>query len=152
MSGSWIQTGEGAPPAHLGAQPGAGFLFILVALIAVNHTLAETGQAIPFLANASIHAICPFGGVDTLYQLLTTGVFVSKIHSSAVVLLGITLLLSILAPGPLRLGLPVGHPPGMVREIWTQVVQAPLQHQFVPANIDHVLRYLRYLVWPGSSI
>ncbi len=36
--------------------------FILVAGIAVNHTLAETGNSIPLLATASVHAICPFGG------------------------------------------------------------------------------------------
>jgi hypothetical protein len=50
--------------------------FVLIALIAINHSLAESGQAIPLLANASLHAVCPFGGVVTLYQFVTVGTFV----------------------------------------------------------------------------
>ncbi len=37
-------------------------LFIFIALIAINHTLAESGGGIPFLGSASLHAVCPFGG------------------------------------------------------------------------------------------
>ncbi|NTW12225.1 MAG: hypothetical protein HGA30_02825, partial [Anaerolineales bacterium] len=39
------------------------FFFLLIALIAINHTLAESGAAIPILSSASLHAVCPFGGV-----------------------------------------------------------------------------------------
>ena len=39
------------------------FFFVFIALIAINHQLAESGGGIPFLTNASRHAICPFGGV-----------------------------------------------------------------------------------------
>ena len=39
------------------------FFFLLIALIAVNHTLAENGAGIPILSSASLHAVCPFGGV-----------------------------------------------------------------------------------------
>ena len=44
------------------------FFFGLIALIAVNHTLTESGQGIGFLSSASLHALCPFGGVVTIYQ------------------------------------------------------------------------------------
>ncbi len=44
------------------------FFFALIALISINHTLKESGQAIPFLSNASLHALCPFGGVVSIYQ------------------------------------------------------------------------------------
>lgn len=59
------------------------FFFALIALIAVNHTLAEEGGGIPFLSSASLHALCPFGGVVTIYQYATTGTFVQKIHESS---------------------------------------------------------------------
>src|SRR5665648_1225684 len=72
------------------------FFFLLIALIAVNKTLAESGGGIPFLSTASIHAICPFGGVVTLYNLFTVGTFVQKIHSAAVVLMVIVFFLAIL--------------------------------------------------------
>lgn len=42
------------------------FFFLLIAFIAVNHTLVESGAGIPFLSSASLHALCPFGGVVTI--------------------------------------------------------------------------------------
>ena len=55
-----------------------GFL-ILVAAIAVNHTIAEAqGAGLPLLSDASLHAICPFGGVVSIYQYATTGAFVAS--------------------------------------------------------------------------
>jgi hypothetical protein len=45
---------------------GASSVFLrLVALITMNHTLAESGRAIPWLAGANLHSICPFGGVES---------------------------------------------------------------------------------------
>jgi polyferredoxin len=125
------------------------FFFILVASIAVNHTLAETGQAIPFLANASIHAVCPFGGVETLYQLVTAGTLVNKVHDSALVLLGLTLLLSILA-GPVLCGWVC--PLGTIQEWFGKLGRKLFKRRyntFVPEKLDRGLRYLRYgvLAW-----
>ncbi len=54
------------------------FFFLLIALISVNHTLAESGAGISFLSNASLHAVCPFGGVETLYTFLASGLLVKK--------------------------------------------------------------------------
>ena len=63
------------------------FFFLLIAFIAVNHTLVESGAGIPFLSSASLHAVCPFGGVVTIYQFATVGTFVQKIHGSSFVLM-----------------------------------------------------------------
>jgi hypothetical protein len=63
------------------------FFFVLIALIAVNHTLAEAGGGIPLLASASLHALCPFGGVVSIYQYAVAGSFVQKIHESSFVLM-----------------------------------------------------------------
>ena len=72
------------------------FFFLLIALIAVNHTLAESGGGISFLSSASLHAVCPFGGVETLYTFATSGLLVKKIPDSSLVDAGIVLRLSIL--------------------------------------------------------
>ncbi len=75
------------------------FFFVLIALIAINHTLAEDGKGIAFLSSASLHALCPFGGVVSLYQFITTGTFVQKVHQSSLVLMIIGVVLALFA-GP----------------------------------------------------
>ena len=63
------------------------FFFLLIALIAVNHTLAESGAGISFLSSASLHGVCPFGGVANLYTYFTTGGYVAKLHSAVFIML-----------------------------------------------------------------
>src|SRR5512145_440290 len=72
------------------------FFFLLIALIAVNHALAESGVGLPMLSGASLHAVCPFGGVETLYTFVSSGLLVKKIHDSSLVLAGLSILLAIL--------------------------------------------------------
>ena len=122
------------------------FFFGLIALIAVNHTLAEEGRGIAFLSSASLHAICPFGGVVTLYQLITTGTFVQKIHESSVVLAGLVLLLAVLF-GPVFCGwvCPLGTVQEWFGKLGRKLFKKRYNH-FMPANVDSVLRYLRYFV------
>ncbi|PLX31221.1 MAG: ferredoxin, partial [Clostridiales bacterium] len=71
------------------------FFFLFIAAIAVNHGLEESGRGIPFLSAASLHALCPFGGVVTIYQKIATGLFVQKIHESSLVLLYAVIVLSV---------------------------------------------------------
>lgn len=122
------------------------FFFALVALIAANHSLAESGQAIPWLANASIHAICPFGGVETLYRLVTEGRHVQKVHDAALVLLAITLALSVLA-GPVLCGwiCPLGTLQEWVGKLGKHLFKKRYNN-LIPYQVDRWLRYLRYLV------
>jgi polyferredoxin len=123
--------------------------FILIALIAVNHTLAESGASIPLLANASLHAVCPFGGVVTIYQFATVGTFVQKIHQSSFVLMIISFLLAILF-GPVFCGwvCPLGTIQEWVSNFGRKLFRRRFNH-FVPVKLDKVLRYLRYgvLAW-----
>jgi len=43
------------------------FFFILITLIVINHNLEEAGMAgIPLIGGASLHAVCPFGGVVSI--------------------------------------------------------------------------------------
>lgn len=125
------------------------FFFILIALIAVNHTLAESGMEIPFLATASLHAVCPFGGVETLYTFLTSGLYVQKIHESSLVLMGVSFILAILF-GPVFCGwvCPLGTVQEWVGKLGRKFFKRRY-NQFVPTKLDKVLRYARYgiLVW-----
>lgn len=122
------------------------FFFVLVGLIAVNHTLVETGASIPFLASASVHAICPFGGVETFYQLMTTGGYIQKIHSSALVLMGIVFTLTLLF-GPVFCGwiCPLGSVQEWVGKLGKRLLGKRYNH-VVPKKLDQGLRYLRYIL------
>jgi len=122
------------------------FFFALIALIAINHTLAESGNGIPLLSNASLHSLCPFGGVVTIYQYATVGTFVQKIHESAFVLMVIGFMLALLF-GPVFCGwvCPLGTVQEWVAK-WGRKLFKRRYNHFVPPHIDRVLRYARYLV------
>ena len=122
------------------------FFFLLIALISTNHTLVENGGGIPFLSTASLHALCPFGGVVTIYQYATVGTFVQKIHESAFVLMIIGFVLAFLF-GPVFCGwvCPLGTIQEWVAKLGRKFFKRRY-NQFIPDHLDKVLRYLRYLV------
>lgn len=126
------------------------FFFAFIALIAINHTLIEAGIGIPFLSSASLHALCPFGGVVTIYTYLTTGSFVQKIHESAFILMVLGFLLAILF-GPVFCGwvCPLGSIQEWFGGIGRKLVKKRRYNHFIPAKVDHYLRFLRYgvLIW-----
>lgn len=125
------------------------FFFVLIAAIAVNHGLAESGRGIPLLSSASLHALCPFGGVVTFYQTVTTGTFVQKVHESSLVLMAITLFLALLF-GPVFCGwvCPLGSLQEWVGKAGRRLF-GKRYNRFVPQALDRKLRYLRYgvLAW-----
>jgi|GEM_PF-42353 len=123
------------------------FFFALIALIAVNKSLEESGAAtIPFLSTASLHALCPFGGVVTLYNLITVGTLIQKIHASSVILLGLVLVLAILF-GPVFCGwvCPLGSAQEWVGRLGRKIFKKKHNH-FIPHKLDKWLRYLRFIV------
>ncbi|MDI3478133.1 MAG: hypothetical protein PWQ59_1658 [Thermoanaerobacterium sp.] len=79
------------------------FFFVTILLTAINESLSKKNITIPFISNASLHGLCPFGGVVSIYKFATEGSFVQKIHESSVVMLGIVVFLSILF-GPVFCG------------------------------------------------
>jgi polyferredoxin len=123
--------------------------FVLIALISINHSLVENGGGIPFFSSASLHAVCPFGGVVSIYQFATVGTFVQKIHQSSFVLMVLVFLLSILF-GPVFCGwvCPLGTIQEAVSRFGRKHFRRRFNH-FVPPRLDKALRYLRYgvLVW-----
>lgn len=125
------------------------FFFILIALIAVNHTLAESGKGIPFLSAASLHALCPFGGVVTAYQFAAAGTFVKKVHDSSFILMILGMLLAV-AFGPVFCGwvCPLGTFQEWLAKIGRKIFKRKYNH-FIPAKVDRVLRYFRYIILIG---
>lgn len=125
------------------------FFFVLIALIAVNHTLVENGGGIAILSSASLHAVCPFGGIVSLYQFATVGTFVQKIHQSAFVLAAIVFLLSIIF-GPVFCGwvCPLGTFQEWTANLGRKIFKRKYNHM-IPVKLDRILRYARYgvLIW-----
>ena len=126
------------------------FFFVLVALIAINHTLAEGGTSIPLLSNASLHALCPFGGVVSIYQYAATGTFVQKIHDSSFILMILAFILAILF-GPAFCGWIC--PFGSIQEWFGKLGKKLLHRKYnhlIPYKIDRILR-LCPLFSPGMG-
>ena len=93
-----------------------------------------------------MHALCPFGGVVTIYQYATTGTFVQHIHEAAFALMVIGFVLAILF-GPVFCGwvCPLGTVQEWVSSLGKKFFKRRFNH-FVPAKLDSLLRYTRYLV------
>ncbi|WP_207910899.1 4Fe-4S binding protein [Caldanaerobacter subterraneus] len=123
------------------------FFFILILLISINKTLSEKGISIPYIPTASLHALCPFGGVVTIYQYLTTGTFIQKIHESSFVLMIIGFIIAILF-GPLFCGwiCPFGTFQEFIGKLGKKIFKKRFNN-FVPYKYDKYLRYLRYFVF-----
>ncbi|WP_320130206.1 4Fe-4S binding protein [uncultured Sphaerochaeta sp.] len=121
--------------------------FVLVAFIATMNGLAEIGITLPaFLGGASLHAICPFGGVVSFWNLATLGTLVKKVHDSSVVLAVLGLFLALLF-GPVICGwiCPFGTFQEWIGKIGRKIFKKRYNH-FVPTKLDKILRYARYLV------
>lgn len=118
--------------------------FALVAFMSVAKFLLEQGVALPFVSEVSLHTVCPFGGVVSIYQLIADGTFVQKIHESALVLMALVFVLAILF-GPVFCGwfCPFGSFQEWLGKLGRKVFGKRFNH-LVPPKIDRVLRYLRY--------
>lgn len=121
-------------------------VFALVALIAAGNLLSERGITIPFLPDASLHAICPFGGVVTIYEYATTGDFIQKIHSSSFILMFLGLVVAVLF-GTIFCGYlcPFGSFQEWIGKLGKKLFPKKF-NRMVPEKPDRVLRYLRYAV------
>jgi polyferredoxin len=120
--------------------------FLLLALFAVNRYLDAQGSSISWLSTASIHALCPFGGVVSIYTALTDGILVKKIHESSMVLMYIILGMSLFF-GPVFCGwiCPVGSFQEWIGKIGKAIFKRRY-NRMLPAWLDKKLRYLRYVV------
>ena len=65
---------------------GWSFLFLYITFVGYMHQQYQTKFP-------SVDAICPFGGIESLYSLIFQGNFLNRVLSSAIILLIITMVL-----------------------------------------------------------
>jgi len=108
--------------------------------MSVIHNTAETDGV-----TASIDALCPFGGLETLWKFISTGgQYVSKTHLSNLVL-GLGLLIGVLLAGGAFCGWVC--PFGAMQDLLNWIrAKLHIKEIRVPEKLDRVLRYGRYVV------
>ncbi len=118
--------------------------FAIVSFIAINHYLEEIGNSLSFISSDSLHAFCPYGGVEAFFAWLNYDVLIKKIHTSSFVILGIVLSTAILF-GPVfcSFACPLGSIQEWIGKIGKRIFRKKYNH-FIPAKFDKILRYLRY--------
>lgn len=111
---------------------------VLVTVAAYSHNVLGGGVA------PSIHAICPFGGIESLYTFFTAGTFIGKIFSGTLILFATTLVLVIVFR---RSFCGLICPFGAIQEFFAKLGQKIFGRKFIiPKKIDKPLRYLKYVV------
>ena len=121
-------------------------VFVMVLFLALAKWMKDTGVAIPFLPEISLHAICPFGGVVTVYDFFATGSFLPKLHSAAFILMALGLVVAFFF-GPLFCGYvcPLGSYQEWIGKLGHKIF--PKKYgRLVPEKLDRALGYLRYVV------
>lgn len=114
----------------------AFLLFILVA--SIRHIFFEGTTTLP-----SIDALCPFGGLETLWRAWSSGEYVPKTHPSNIVL-GVGLLVGALVSGAAFCGWIC--PFGTLQDMLTWLRQRlHLPELVIPDRLDRWLRYGRYV-------
>lgn len=92
----------------------------------------------------SIHALCPYGGLESLYSIIFSGTFIQKIFIGTMTLLALTLLLSLIFR---RSFCGTICPFGALQEFFGLLGKKIFRKRFtIPNKIDKPLRYLKYIV------
>lgn len=119
--------------------------WVLLAIFLVWITVvAYMHQALGGGIAPSIHAICPFGGLESLYTFFGSGTFISKIFSGTLILFAITLVLAIVFR---RSFCGLICPFGAMQEFFHKLGKKIFKKRFeLPKYIDKPLRFFKYIV------
>jgi polyferredoxin len=116
---------------------------LVVSLIWIT-VVAFLHQAIGGNVSPSIHALCPFGGLESLYSVFQSGTFISKIFSGTLILFAVTLILAIVFRRSFC-GLFCAF--GAMQEFFAKLGKKLFGKTFImPKIIDKPLRYLKYII------
>lgn len=102
----------------------------------VMHQILGGGKA------PSVHALCPFGALESLYSLLFTGNFIQKIYTGTLVLFVLTVVLALLLR---RSFCGTLCPFGALQELFARLgITIFKKRLMIPPSVDRPLRYLKY--------
>jgi polyferredoxin len=120
--------------------------FVTISLFALNHVLGFEGSSLlPFLPSVSLHALCPFGGVESAISFITAGTLVHKITETTMILSAFVLVMTLIL-GPVFCGFvcPLGTLQEFIGKIGRKIF-GKKYNTFVPKNWHTALKYLRYV-------
>lgn len=116
-------------------------LALLIALVTyetIMHQVLGGGKS------PSVHALCPYGAIESLYAILVSGTLLQKIYSGTFLLLGTTVLITILFR---RSFCGLLCPFGALQELFARIgLKIWRKRPLVPARADRVLRFLKYFM------
>jgi len=123
------------------------FFFVFIGMLAVNHVLSESNVTLfPFLPNVSLHAVCPFGGVESIIGLITAGTLVPKLQLSTLVISALVLILTLIFGSVFcSFVCPLGTIQEWVGKLGKKIFKRRY-NTFVPQKLHNILKYLRYVV------
>jgi polyferredoxin len=119
--------------------------YILLAIFLVHSTVeAYLHQLLGGGKSPSIHALCPYGGLESLYSLAFGGTFIEKIFSATFIILIITVIIALIFR---RSFCGLICPFGALQEFFGLIGKKIFKKRLiVPEKIDKPLRYLKYIV------
>ncbi len=116
------------------------FFFVFLLHVAYDHQVKGGGPR----GTPSVEAYCPFGGVESLYQFLTTGGFIRRVEPSSLILLGALVVLTLFFSRGFCGWI---CPFGSVQE-WIGMLGSKIfGKRYNPTGAwDRALRYLKYVI------
>ncbi|MGE5627160.1 MAG: 4Fe-4S binding protein [Solirubrobacterales bacterium] len=120
------------------------FLLLMALLIWITyegymHKVLGGGKA------ASVHALCPYGALESLYTLVFTGVFIQKIYAGTLILLILTMVLALIFR---RSFCGLLCPFGALQELFGSIRQKIIfkKRYTIPEKIDRPTRFIKHVV------
>lgn len=119
--------------------------YVLLAIFLIHSTVeAYLHQLLGGGKAPSIHALCPYGGLESLYSLIFGGTFIQKIFSGTLIILLITLIIALIFR---RSFCGLICPFGALQEFFGLIGKKVFKKRLiVPEKVDKPLRYLKYVV------
>lgn len=115
----------------------AAILFFVTYKAYMHNVLGGGSDGAP-----SVHALCPYGGLESLYILVSTGGTLPKIFTGTIILFVISVVIAILFR---RSFCGIICPFGAIQEFFAFVGKNIFKKRFImPHSIDRPLRYLKY--------